>query len=135
MLNSLFNKPIKEVFSHLPIQVSYFFGSQRTSFIDKDSDYDIAVFVEDKRKTNIENLLRNIVQYFSFPEKFHLSIVDIHNTSPVFLYQIIRNGELIYKQENFDQTELEARIMHLYFDDSHRKNIYFHYLKRKYANR
>lgn len=63
------------------------------------------------------------------------SNVDLENTSPIFLYQIIKNSSLIYEYKNNYRTSLESMIMRLYFDDQYRNNVYFNFLKQKYANR
>lgn len=134
-IDRLFRKPVKEIVCHLPIEACYFFGSQQTDYVNDESDYDFALFVKNKKEANLQELIEKIVVDFHSSEKLHLSIVDLYNTSPTFLYQIIKKGVLIYKKDNFNQTSSEAFIMRLYFDDLHRNNIYFHYLKRKYVNR
>lgn len=126
---------IREVLQNIPqIEAAYVFGSQSAGTANGESDYDLALFVKDKEKINVREILTKIGSVFPNMEKLHLSIVDLKNSSPSFLFQIVKNGKPIYCKSEIEKTNLEARVMHMFYDDEHRQNIYFSYLEQKYAN-
>lgn len=135
MDNKLFTKVPDSIFAQLSIRACYLFGSRVTGNITSESDYDIAVFVDNVKTVDYKMLSDQLTDIFVFPEKLQLSIVDSTNTSPVLLMQIIRKGKLLYEQTIGYHVSLEAFIMRQYFDDNFRINIYYEALKQKYANR
>ena len=130
----LFSQPLIDVFENLPVKACYLYGSQMGKSTNEKSDYDIAVFVDDKSKINYKNLLSKVGPIFFNPEKLHLTIVDLNSSSPFFLYQIIKKGQLLYERQSGDRILFESFIMRLYFDDQYRNAIYYQKLKDTYAH-
>lgn len=135
MTKNLFLSSPLTIFKKIGVYACYLFGSKNTKNFNAKSDYDLALFVRNKQIIDYRNVLKQIINIFKYPEKLHLSIVDLENTSSIFLYQIIKNSSLIYEYKNNYRTSLESMIMRLYFDDQYRNNVYFNFLKQKYANR
>lgn len=131
----LFSKPLTDVFSNLPVRACYLYGSQAKNQGTVESDYDLAIFVEDKSKMNYRSLLSTINANFSNPEKLHLTLVDLNSSSPLLLYQIIKNGQLLFENHYGNHVELESYIMRLFFDDQYRNQVYYQKLKNSYADR
>lgn len=131
----LFTKPLTDIFKNLPVKACYLYGSQAKNQERGESDYDLAVFVEDKNKINYRGLLSIINANFSSPEKLHLTLVDLNSSSPLLLYQIIKNGQLLFEKQYGNHVELESYIMRLFFDDQYRNQVYYQKLKNSYANR
>lgn len=130
----LFLKPVEDVFKNLPVKACYLYGSQTGKYTDEKSDYDLAVFVEDKNKLSYRDLLSKIGANFINQEKLHLTVVDLTHTSPILLFQIISKGRLIYEAIPEKQIKLEADIMKIYFDDKHRQQVYYQQLKKQYVH-
>ncbi len=124
----------KEIFKNLPVDACYLYGSHAQNNENKESDYDIAVFVKDRKKINLREFLKKIITFFKYPEKLHLKIIDLKTTSSLLLYQIIKKGKLIYEKESNYHIKLESYIMRLYFDDQKRQEIYFQKLKKYYVS-
>jgi len=134
MTLDLFLKPISKIFNPLPILTVYLYGSQiTTGNKNKESDYDLAIFVENKNQVDYRNFLSKILENFKYPEKLHLTFVDLTQSSPLHLYQIIKNGQLIYEKNPGIHIQIESLILRLYFDDQYRNSIYYQKLKNKYA--
>lgn len=112
----------------------YLFGSRAKGTETAESDYDIAVFVENKDTIDLRGLYKKISSRFAQPEKLQITFVDLFGSSPLLLYQIIKYRKLIYEKKKNLYVELEAMIMRLYFDDQHRRDIYFNYFEKKYAH-
>lgn len=123
-----------KIFNNLPVRAIYLYGSYAEKKTNEKSDIDIALIVEDKNNINIRDILRKINRSFKYPEKLHLTIVDLNSSSPLLLYQIIKKGQLIYEKQLNDHIFLESYIMRHYFDDQYRQEIYYQRLKKNYAN-
>lgn len=133
MKKNIFTKPAQALFKNLPVLAAYLFGSQTGDYVSEESDYDIALFVEDKTAVDANFIYKTIIDYSIKPDKVHLSLVDLHNTSPFLLYEIIKTGVLLYEQSGGISVKLSASAMQLYYDDQHRRDIFYHYLKQTYA--
>lgn len=135
MLDKLFNQSVLSLFKKNNIKACYFFGSQNNNSLINKGDYDIALFINDRNKINNKELLKQFVNVFRYQDRLHLLVVDLKNSSPVFLYQIIKKGTLVYEEKKDSHIVLESKILHFYFDDQYRNNIYYNFLRQKYANR
>jgi len=134
MTLDLFLKPPLKIFNPLPILAVYLYGSQiNGNNKNKESDYDLAVFIENKNQINYRQLLSKIIKDFKHPEKLHLNFVDLIQSSPLYLYQIIKKGRLIYEKNPGLHIQIESLILRLYFDDQYRNAIYYQKLKNKYT--
>jgi len=129
----LFSKPLTDIFSNLPVRACYLYGSQAKNQKREDSDYDLAVFVSNKKLIDYRILLSKINSSFLDTDKLHLTVVDLNSSSPFLLYQIIKGGQLLFEKKSGDHVELESYIMRLFFDDQYRNAIYYQRLKNSYA--
>lgn len=110
----------------------YLFGSQITGFSSKESDLDLAVLVTDKNKISAKELLKLLLAKNSnLSVNLHLSLIDME-TSPIFLYQIVKNGVCVYEKEPYERIKFESRALSLYYDNEHLRNIYHYYLQRSF---
>ena len=129
----LFSQPLRTIFADLPVKACYLYGSQTGDFTHIKSDFDLAVFVNDKNRINYRQLLAKIGASFLYTEKLHLILVDPTSSSPLLLFQIIKKGQLLYERQSGDHIRLESFIMRLYFDDQYRNSLYYQKLKDSYA--
>lgn len=110
----------------------YLFGSQITGFSNKESDLDLAVLISDKKKISVRDLLKLLLANNSnLSTNLHLSLIDME-TSPLFLYQIVKNGFCVYEKEPYERIKFESRVLSLYYDNEHLRNIYHYYLQRSF---
>ncbi|MBI5122661.1 nucleotidyltransferase domain-containing protein [Candidatus Roizmanbacteria bacterium] len=135
MKAKLFTKPLSNIFKNLPVRACYLYGSRAKNKERTDSDYDLAVFVEDKNKINYRDMLSIINANFSNPDKLHLTLVDLNSSSPLLLYQIIKNGQLLFEKQYGSHVNMESYVMRLFFDDQYRNKVYYQKLKKSYADR
>lgn len=102
------------------------------SFLNKSKppdDFDLAIVTYDKnlKHKDIYKLLLNV----SFPADLDLSIVN-KSSSPLFLFQVIKNGKLIYSKDEKLSKSFEEFVMKNYWDTQHIRNIYNSYLPEKF---
>lgn len=136
MFDERLGKQLRQVFGKTPhIVVVYVIGSLVRGNASKESDFDLVVVVDNKSMLS-DSEVYNLIQDISFPRDLDLSVVD-KSSSPLFLFQIIKTGECIYKRSENDRIKFEAFTLHNYYDTAHIRKIYYSYLKYKfpYVNR
>jgi len=130
MLNKDFIARIHDALKLEPkIIVAYVLGSYVSGRETKESDFDLAVVVENRKQTS-ETRVYNLVSKIKFPKDLDLSVVD-KKSSPLFLFQAI-NGQCVYSRSIEDKTTLEAFVAENYYDTAHLRKIYYSYLKQKF---
>lgn len=112
------------------IELAYVLGSVVSGRARVDSDFDLAVVVDDVSKIDYKHVY-NLISHISFPKDLDLSIVD-RSFSPLFLFQIINTGECIYQTSEKNKTLFEAFALKNYYDTAHMRKIYYSYLKNKF---
>ncbi|MEK6531123.1 MAG: nucleotidyltransferase domain-containing protein [Deltaproteobacteria bacterium] len=119
-------KDLKAIFKSYPkIKLVYVFGSRARGEEGPLSDFDFAVYLDEKDKK------KNLGAKFSLMDKLsallktdRIDIVLLNLAdSPELKYDIIANGRLIYEKEPF-RVLVEPKILNEYFD--------FRYLLKKY---
>lgn len=131
-LNEKTKKIIEEVFQNQPrVLAVYLFGSKIAGYADKSSDLDIAVVVDNTH--NIDYGQLTLTANRIFPDaKPDLRIIT-KNTSPTFIFQVIKTGQNIYQRSDKNRVQFEARALSEYYDGTHRRDIYDSYLKTFFA--
>lgn len=108
---------IREIFEKEQIKLIYLFGSQANGKTGPLSDYDFAVYLDEKDpKKRFDIRLRLIA---GMSEIFKTDRVDIcvlnDIESPELKYNIIKEGKVIFEKEPF-KLIVEPRILNEYFD-------------------
>jgi len=126
-MNNAQIRKIKSIFKTYPkVKLAYFFGSKVKNNGGPLSDYDFAIFLDEKNKEKMFETKFALADKISRLLKTDKVDVVILNTteSPEIKYNIIREGKLIYEKEPF-KILLEPKILNEYFD--------FHILLSKYG--
>lgn len=113
------------------ILAAYIFGSYAKGISNKESDFDIA-FVVANKKVITDDVVYELLKDIPFPKDPDISIVN-KTSSPIFLFQIIKSGTRIYAKDENKANAFEAYILRYYYDTQHLRNIYNYYLKEKFA--
>jgi predicted nucleotidyltransferase len=99
------------------IKLVYLFGSQATGKAGPLSDYDFAIYLDEKDKKKIFNikleLLASISQALQ-TDKVDIVVLNAVD-APELKYNIIKEGKLIFERESF-KLVVEPRILNEYFD-------------------
>ena len=102
------------------IKLVYFFGSKATGKEGPLSDYDFAVYLDEKDKKRIFDikftLMDKISRVFK-TDKIDIVILNL-TESPELKYSIISEGRLIYENEPY-RLIVEPKILNEYFDFRH----------------
>jgi len=117
-------KPVFELYPQ--IKLVYLFGSMARGETGPMSDYDFAVYLDEKNKEKISETKLSLIDKISIILKTDkIDIVTLNTPENTELkYNIIKDGELIYEEEPF-RLFVEPKILNEYFD--------FHFLLKKYG--
>lgn len=111
-------KDLLNVFQLYPqVKLAYFFGSRAKGKESALSDYDFAVYLDEKdAKKRFEiklNLMTKLSKIFGTDD---VDVVVLNDAeSPELKYSIIKEGRLIYEEEPY-KVVIEPRIFNEYFD-------------------
>lgn len=131
MRNTKIFSDIQKVLKKEPLILAcYIFGSYAKGVHNKESDFDIAVVVTNK-KLITEATVYELIKDIPFPKNPDISVVD-KTSSPIFLFQIIKSGSRIYAKDENNVNAFEAYVLRYYYDTQHLRNIYNYYLKEKF---
>jgi len=119
------------LFRESKIKMAYVLGSVVSGRVKTDSDFDLAVVVDDATKINYDQIYQ-LISHLSFPKDLDLSIVD-KNSSPLFLFQITSSGKCVYQKSDTEKIAFESFAMKNYYDTAHLRNIYSSYLKERFS--
>jgi predicted nucleotidyltransferase len=109
---------IKSIFKPYPsIKLVYFFGSMANEKGGPLSDFDFALYLDEKDTKKIFDLkfeLQDKIGLILKTDKIDIVILNI-TESPELKYNIIKDGKLIYEVEPF-KVLMEPKILNEYFD-------------------
>jgi len=102
---------------HPKIKLVYLFGSRVSGKTGPLSDYDFAVYLDEKDKKKISKIRLELLDKISRVLKTDNIDVVVLNTveSPELKYNIIKEGKLILEKEPF-KVIIEPKILTEYFD-------------------
>lgn len=111
-------KKLNNIFKSYPeIKLVYLFGSRVTKDVGPLSDYDFAVWVDEKNKKKIFDIkfaLMDRISRLLETDKVDVVILNLIE-SPEMKYNVIKEGELIFEREPF-KVMIEPKILNEYFD-------------------
>lgn len=109
---------LTEIFKLFPeIKLVYLFGSQASGDTGPLSDYDFAIYFDEKdikKMYDIQFKLDDKISFLLKTDKIDFVILNLAE-SPELKYNIIKDGKLIYEMEPF-RVLVEPRILSEYFD-------------------
>lgn len=130
-MNALLQQ-LKKIFKrNQSILAVYLIGSYAKKTVKSNSDFDLVVVVDNSKTVDFDQIYASI-QHLKFPKNLDLSIVD-NNSSPLFLFETVSKGIKIYERNLHESVKYEANALHRYYDTQHIRNIYYSYLKNKFA--
>ncbi|MBU4360586.1 nucleotidyltransferase domain-containing protein [Patescibacteria group bacterium] len=111
-------KKVKPIFEKNPvIKLVYLFGSQANGNTGPMSDYDFAIYLDEKDKTKMFEIKLELIGKLSLILKTdNIDVVILNLTeSPELKYDIIKQGILILEKKPYKVIE-EPKILNRYFD-------------------
>ncbi len=112
------------------IIAAYLIGSVAEGRERQDSDLDIVLLAEKNFDLNLFGPLYQKINSLVGHPNLDLRIVIPEKTDPLFLFQLL-GGKLLYARNQKELISLEVKIMKLYYDSQHLRNIFHYYLNRR----
>jgi len=117
-MNEVLVERLKSVFHSYPqIKLVYLFGSQAKGDTGPLSDYDFAIYFDDKDPKKMFNIKLELLDQLSrilMADKIDIIILNL-SKMPEFKFNVIKEGKLIYEEEPF-RVMVEPKILNEYFD-------------------
>lgn len=100
-----------------PSEAGLFFGSKAKNKAGPLSDYDFAVYLDEKNAKKIFDIQVDLINKLSLELKTDKVDLVIMNTleSPELKYNVVKDGKLIFEQEPY-KALIEPNILNEYFD-------------------
>lgn len=111
-------KKITDILEEYPaVKLGYVFGSRARGDVGPLSDYDIAVYAEERDKIKLGQLRLGLhTRLVQAVSNDNVDVIMLNTAeSPELKYNIISQGKLIYEQEPY-KVLVEPRILNEYFD-------------------
>ncbi len=108
----------KKIFTkHPQVKLAYLFGSRANGTAGPMSDYDFAVYLDEKDSAKRFDIRLNLMSQLSLLLKINdVDVVIINDTeSPDLKYDIIKEGKLILEKAPY-KLLVEPKILNEYFD-------------------
>lgn len=122
---------LNDLFKTYPqVLAAYFYGSQVTGHSNKESDLDLAVVVDNVLELGFGQMYLQVNQIIKNME-VDLRIVTDQN-SPTYIFQILKNGQLVYERDALQRVRFEANTLSEYYDGAHIRKIYDSYLNKAF---
>ena len=130
-MNDQITLRLKELFNTYPsIIMVYFYGSRVTGYTNKQSDFDLAVVVDEPVVIDYSKLYLKINEIIKNKE-VDLRIISLES-SPTYLFQVLKNSQRIYQRKELERIRLESQILRDFYDSQHIRDIYDSYLKKAF---
>ncbi|MBI5193035.1 MAG: nucleotidyltransferase domain-containing protein [Nitrospirae bacterium] len=107
------------ILQNLNIAIVYLFGSQIQGYTNPLSDIDIGiVFTRYEVLKDTTNLYTDIYDILTdiFPCPQEVDIVFLQQTSPVFQYEVIKYGKVLYETDPLFRADYEEQVAREYMD-------------------
>ena len=125
-LNTHELKELKEVFEKFGVKVVYLFGSRARGMGREDSDWDFAVYANDKLSSEERfHLTLRISEKLKVPLEW-VDVVDLRDVDPLLGFTVIEEGVIVHCVDAELAHTLEYKILREYLDA---QDLYHLYLK------
>lgn len=120
--------PVSKHLEDVPeVEVAYLYGSQATGRSHKDSDIDIGLVVSEDLSLKDLNQLRREIEGFVDSE---VDLRVLNGSSPRFVYNVLRQGEPFYINDESNRVSFEEKAMRTYLEMKPFLKEYDKYVRR-----
>lgn len=98
------------------IILSYLFGSFALGTTNRDSDIDIAVYLDPKTCKDLFDTRLMLIKEFTQALKKDVDVVILNTTKPFLRFVIIKEGKLVFQRDEGFKIDFEIKVLNEYFD-------------------
>ena len=107
----------KVLSNHHEVILSYLFGSYVLGNKNEFSDIDIGILLDREfKRPHLYQVDLSLEIEKEFDNKIEIDLCILNNATPRFLYNVIKNGYIVYSKDDTIQHEFEIRILYEYLD-------------------
>ncbi|WP_097028619.1 type VII toxin-antitoxin system MntA family adenylyltransferase antitoxin [Clostridium peptidivorans] len=118
---------LEKLINSYEIKLIYIFGSYAKGTNGKDSDLDIAIFLEDNY--NALDKLALIGEFIDIFKRNDIDLVILNNANSVLKHQVIKYGKLVYMENEDIKVNFEVRVLKEYMDMEPFRRTQMKYIK------
>lgn len=109
---------IKRLFLKERVFFAYLFGSQVTGEIGGLSDIDIAVYFDERlsKSAMFDSKLRIMAEISKLLKRDDVDVVILNDAYPLFAHRIIKQGTVIFSNNEKTRIDFEVKIVMAYLD-------------------
>lgn len=124
-------KGIKQLDIFEEIELTILFGSRARGDNKDNSDLDLAFLLNLNffKKINVIELRIDLINYFSELTEFKSDIIILNSAKPLLKFQVLKYGEVIYVNDDFNYESYFSKSIREYFDFKYYKE--YHYKKMR----
>ncbi|MDD5621294.1 MAG: nucleotidyltransferase domain-containing protein [Candidatus Pacebacteria bacterium] len=98
------------------IILSYLFGSFALGTTNRNSDVDIAIYLDSKKVKDLFDARLMLIKEFSQALKKDVDVVVLNTAKPFLKYVIIKEGKLVFQRDEGLKIDFEVKTLNEYFD-------------------
>jgi hypothetical protein len=130
-MKELQRKKIKKLLSKdNNIIAAYLFGSYAVGVANEDSDFDVAVLVENVPNDSIDYRIKKAMELEKILGK-NVDFVIINNSSYILSFQIFKEGKIIYEKDADKRAVYQMHFLSRYYDYIKFYDYYSNYLSKE----
>jgi hypothetical protein len=130
-MKELQRKKIKKILSKdNNIIAAYLFGSYAVGVANEDSDFDVAVLVENVPNDSIDYRIKKAMELEKILGK-DVDFVIINNSSYILTFQIFKEGKIIYEKDADKRAVYQMHFLSRYYDYIKFYDYYSNYLSKE----
>ncbi|MDP2947590.1 MAG: nucleotidyltransferase domain-containing protein [Nanoarchaeota archaeon] len=131
ILNEQKKKLIKEIAEKHNLDLIVLFGSQAKNRASKESDIDIGIY--SKSGLDFDKKIKILKDFSDIFESNNIDLGIISSNSPLLMYSILKDGEVLYEKENSLVYKLRFYAWKLLAESKSFRDHSFSLLKNKIA--
>ncbi len=131
MSNSIFILLQKELFKERDILFAYIFGSQATGRVHKESDLDLAIYIEPMPENLIERKLDLIDKISQLTGFDHIDLVILNQAPPLLVHSVMKTGKLLFCKNSEKRSFFLVKNLKEALDLEIHLRIYWEALKQR----
>ncbi len=128
------DKFIKILKTFSKIKLAYLIGTGALNRLREDSDIDVVLVATDIENLSYQDIYSKIDKIIK-SNNLDLKIIIPKETDPLFLFQIAKNGILLYRKSELEQMQFEMYSLKMYYDTQAIRNIYNFYLDKRFKSK
>ncbi len=98
------------------IEFAYLFGSQATGDTNSESDVDVAVYVDEKRKEDFFDIRLELIEDITRATKKEADVTILNTAKPFLAFVVIQEGKLLVNKNPGKEVDYDLKTFNEYQD-------------------